>query len=160
MFWGTWVCAVKCTIDCAPKPMAVFYKLNWVDIWWIFCLLAWQLLLLIVSAFDILPCYLHHLLWHWHLPQKCGHTSSFSTVSKVERGWMIKGGGRRDISAVLTSLSFGRCQTDVHRMAGAHKISSSQLGLSWDKLFSVNSTNSAFPEYWSQRKIPCNRLSK
>ena len=19
MFWGTWVCAVKCTIDCAPK---------------------------------------------------------------------------------------------------------------------------------------------
>ena len=21
MFWGTWVCAVKCTIDCAPKHM-------------------------------------------------------------------------------------------------------------------------------------------
>ena len=33
MFWGTWVCAVKCTIDCAPKPMLVVQlsrnKLNW-----------------------------------------------------------------------------------------------------------------------------------
>ena len=28
MFWGTWVCAVKCTIDCAPKHMEKKKKKN------------------------------------------------------------------------------------------------------------------------------------